>query len=355
MPKRCEIYGNDWTEWDLFKTRGSFFDGQKMTPRPLWGFYDDTKDSLAERQIKTACDYGIDLFIYLYYWSPLGVELQKPIDTFVRASTDSQLKFALMWSPHRPRFEVIRPIDKEFDYEKSRYFDLDEASFGEFIRYTSEHFFSKKNYFCINNKPVLYMYKYFEFVERIGRDNFLRCVKFANSYVKSNGFDGIYLVGSSERDPCTFKNISRLGFSATTSYVLLPDFHSGSPIQDYQEQMQKKQPRRDAYKHYGQLPYFPSVPVGFDASSRGAPGKPAPTVLAQEDVYPWFPIVKDRSLDVFSEYLKAACDFVLQTHQNPPLVNIASWNEWTQQHFIEPDVENSYSYLEAIRRIKRSV
>ena len=300
----------------------------------------------------TACSYGIDIFIYLYYWSPTGVDFERALETFVQVSANHPLKFALIWSPHRPRFEVVRPLDKKFDYEKDREFDINENAFRDFIVYTYEHFFSRANYFLINNRPVLYLYKYFEFVQKIDRRKFRRCVDFANSYLKSKGFDGIYLVASSEREAKTFRDLQSLGFSAGTSYVLLPDFHSGNPLQDYETQLEKKQTRLGAYQAESGLPYVPSVPVGFDASSRGAAGRVMPKQLGTEDVYPWFPIIRDRSITAFSRCLENACDFVLERIEDSPVVNIASWNEWTQQHYLEPDIENGYGYLEAVRKIK---
>ena len=352
VPERCALYGPSWTEWELFNTRSVFFPDQKLTPRPLWGFYDDTEEKDVLRQVDTALEHGIDIFIYLYYWSPSGVDLEPALETFIRVSETSPMHFALIWSPHRPRFEVIRPLEKKFDYELNREIDMDEQAFKDFIVYTCEKFFSRQNYLLIDNRPVLYLYKYFEFVRKLGDQKFSKWVRFAHEYLKSKGFDGLYLVASSEKDPETFSDTRGLGFSATTSYVLLPDFHTGPPIQDYAAQLSKKQIQKVAYQEMAQLPYIPSVPVGFDASSRGEAGKKPPIRLGTEDVYPWFPIVKNRSLEAFSECLENACDFVLRRGGNNSIVNIASWNEWTQQHYLEPDIEGGYEYLQTVKRLK---
>lgn len=42
----------------------------------------------------------------------------------------------------------------------------------------------------------------------------------------------------------------------------------------------------------------------------------------------------------------------VDAHPNqPPLVTINSWNEWTETSYPEPDDLNGYGYLEAVREV----
>ncbi|MBQ3170277.1 MAG: glycoside hydrolase family 99-like domain-containing protein, partial [Clostridia bacterium] len=40
------------------------------------------------------------------------------------------------------------------------------------------------------------------------------------------------------------------------------------------------------------------------------------------------------------------------SHPNQPkLITVNSWNEWTETSYLQPDDVNGYGYLEAIRRV----
>ncbi|MDB4401574.1 glycoside hydrolase family 99-like domain-containing protein, partial [bacterium] len=89
------------------------------------------------------------------------------------------------------------------------------------------------------------------------------------------------------------------------------------------------------------LPYMPSVAPGWDASPRGADfGRTRP------DRYPWSPVITGEHPAHFQESLSRALAF--SSDLDDPLVFVASLNEWSEGHYLEPDERFGMGWLEAI-------
>ena len=83
------------------------------------------------------------------------------------------------------------------------------------------------------------------------------------------------------------------------------------------------------------LPYFPDCPVGWDNSPRY--GRNAH----------W---VSYRTPDQYELLLGAAKSFVAARRTKPPIIFLSAWNEWTEDHYLLPDAQFGYGYLEAVKR-----
>jgi hypothetical protein len=86
------------------------------------------------------------------------------------------------------------------------------------------------------------------------------------------------------------------------------------------------------------------VSPGWDASPRGADFGPA-----RPDKYPWSPVVTGEHPDLFREAVRRAARFATGQGTSDPLVFIASLNEWSEGHSIEPDERHGMAWLEAVR------
>jgi lipopolysaccharide biosynthesis protein len=94
------------------------------------------------------------------------------------------------------------------------------------------------------------------------------------------------------------------------------------------------------------IPYFPYVSPGWDATPRGVMhgGR-------RVKRYPWWPVVVDNSPGRFRDFLAEAVRFARKTHENT-LAFVASWNEWSEGHYLEPDERYGTGWLEAVREAK---
>jgi hypothetical protein len=141
------------------------------------------------------------------------------------------------------------------------------------------------------------------------------------------------------------QQLAELGFDSVTHYVFLPEW-KGEWLQEYTAAAEMKAGQWDSYARECGLPYCPSVSTGWDATPRSAEfGREKPRQ------YPWWPIVTGSSPGRFGEALARALEYA-RTHASP-CCHIASWNEWTEGHYLEPDHEFGYGWLEAVQEASR--
>jgi len=85
------------------------------------------------------------------------------------------------------------------------------------------------------------------------------------------------------------------------------------------------------------VPYFPHVSIGWDNNPRFKELKPL--------------ITKNNTPENVMEAFRAAKNYI-DTHPNqPPLMTINSWNEWTEDSYLQPDDLYGYGYLEAVKKV----
>jgi hypothetical protein len=139
-------------------------------------------------------------------------------------------------------------------------------------------------------------------------------------------------------------NLLKLGFDSVTHYVFLPDW-KGPLQQDFTKYAKLRTQQWEKYPVQTKLTYFPSVCPGWDANPRGSDfGKKKP------GRYPWSPVVINRSPVAFKEFLISALRFNQKHNSNQDRITfIASWNEWSEGHYLEPDHRYGYDWLKAVK------
>jgi hypothetical protein len=94
------------------------------------------------------------------------------------------------------------------------------------------------------------------------------------------------------------------------------------------------------------LPYHPNVSMGWDSTPRAR----------QEDRfenagYPFMPVLAGNTPARFKHALENARKFLESHPESPRILNLNSWNEWTEGSYLEPDTVNGLAYLEAVREV----
>ncbi|MCK4747666.1 MAG: glycoside hydrolase family 99-like domain-containing protein [Bacteroidales bacterium] len=93
------LKGKEWSEWVLVKEAKPRFKGHQQPNVPLWGYTDESDPSVMACKIDAAADYGIDAFIFDWYWDNKGIYWERGLEQgFLQAPNNNRLQFALMWA-----------------------------------------------------------------------------------------------------------------------------------------------------------------------------------------------------------------------------------------------------------------
>ena len=162
----------------------------------------------------------------------------------------------------------------------------------------------------------------------------------ARGWLREHGLPNVHLAAI-EPSHEVIGAVREVGFDSVTHYVFLPDW-KGPKQQDYATCARLRASEWASFASRSGLPYMPSVAPGWDASPRAAdfgreiPGK-----------YPWSPVVVGEHPERFHEALTRAVRHPVNGSE--PLVFIASLNEWSEGHYLEPDTRFGSGWLEAVR------
>ena len=97
-------------EWEVIRKGNPRFEGHYQPKRPLWGYELDDDPVVVEKWIQTALKYGVNTFIYDWYWynAPDGYSgpyLEDALDNgFLKAPSNRKMNFFLMYANHDVKY-----------------------------------------------------------------------------------------------------------------------------------------------------------------------------------------------------------------------------------------------------------
>lgn len=346
-PVRDHSFPKGWSEWDLVYDCKPRFDGHDQPKLPLWGRYDESQPDVFAQKLNIAQKYGVDLFIFAYYWSRGKRLLEGALNQgYLKTAEPRKTSFALMWANRMPR--RVMPVKDAAAriIDPSRLVYTDPSDFIEFIKHVATHYFCEESYFKVDGAHYLSIFDTAFFIRQLGYDNARNAIKNARDYLaeKSLSLHLAAIDPIAEHQPM----LKSIGFDSVTHYVFLPEW-SGPLLQDFNQCAQLRAEQWQHYQPATELPYVPSVSPGWDANPRAADhGKEKP------GKYPWSPVVTKSSPENFAKFLAQAAEFAHKKSEfSHPFSLISSWNEWSEGHYLEPDEKHGYAWLEAIRKIKQ--
>jgi hypothetical protein len=358
-PRNEVVHGPGWSEWELVKRAEPRFPGHRQPRVPLWGYEDESDPAVMAKKIDAAADHGIDAFLFDWYWYDDGPFLERGLDRgFMNAQNNDRLRFALMWANHD--WIDIHPATLGGVGERARLLypgAVTQETFDIVCDTVIERYLTHPAYWRIDGCPYFSVYELGKLMEGFGGVEATR--KALDSFrakVKAAGFRDLHLNAvvwsvrvlpgeTIVQDPDALLKV--LGFDSITSYVWV---HHGAldafPETDYDQ-------ARDRYLAYWakvenefDLPYHPNVTMGWDPSPR----------TVQSDVYlnagyPFTPTLAGNTPERFREALALLKHRLDQRADEPRILTLNAWNEWTEGSYLEPDTEYGMQYLEAIQAV----
>lgn len=68
IPKNDQLLFEGWTEWEMVKNAKPHYKNHYQPRIPIWGYENETLPFIMEKKIKTAAEYGISVFHFVWYW-----------------------------------------------------------------------------------------------------------------------------------------------------------------------------------------------------------------------------------------------------------------------------------------------
>lgn len=343
IPERDEAFYPGFTEWDLVYDSPPRFEGHVQPRIPAWGRYDDRDPAEVGRRIRLCAEHGIDGLVYGFFWCRGKRVFQEPLDAgFLGAPEGQTFPFAVMWANRMPRRVLpVRRTDTPV-IEEDRLVPSDVDDFVALVSYLAERYFVRDNYVRVAGRAYFSIFDSTFLVKELGADGTREAITRARVMLASRGLPDLYLAAI-EPNEDTIGLVKELGFDAVTNYVFLPDW-KGEFLQDYDERVAIRAAQWPQIAAKAGLPYHPSVTPGWDASPRGADFGPK-----RPNKYPWWPIIVGEHPDKFRAAVERAVAYARGNPADEQLVLVASLNEWSEGHYLEPDTRFGMQWIEAVR------
>ena len=345
-PRAYQFWEQGMGEWQTVLSAKKKCDDHILPRRPLWGPVDEADPAVMEMQINQALKYGVNVFIYDWYWYDRRPFLEQCLDDgFLKASNNGEMQFYLMWANHDAKVVWDKRIaEKDINvWEGSQ----PKEEFEKVCRRVTEMYFKQPNYYKIDGCPVFMIYDVCNLIKGLGGiDNTREALEWFRGIVKEAGFPNLHLqltVWSensvnisgvdSKRSGSTRDIVPALGFDSVTHYQFVHFAHCDGYYEDVLEEVKAEWQR---IKTEYAVPYYPHISVGWDNNPR----------------FNSFhgPILKHSCPENFKKGLEMAKAYSDENNK-VPLITINSWNEWTEMSYLEPDDVYGYGYLEAIRDV----
>ncbi len=325
-PENNEWWGENFTEWTNVKNAKPQFENhyQPHIPHETIGYYDLRDKNYLIKQHRIAARYNIFGFCYYYYYFNGKKLLELPLK-IIRNTPEIKTSYCLCWANgnwtrawYGQNKEVL--ISNEYSTQNAI----------DFI-HNVYPYFTDSRYIKVNEKPLLLVYE----PEQI--PNILKYSAIWRDYVKSKGFDDLYLV--SVEALTIGANPSEYDFVAAVEFA--PDWTKAHQLSipnnrhrifDYKEtvknMLSKSEPNYDRFNCI-----FP----GWDNTPRYK--KSAITFI-------------NNTPGCFKLFASETINKTLK--RNPPsnqFLFINAWNEWGEGCHIEPDMQNGYTYLQILKEL----
>lgn len=346
-----EGYG-EWQTVKAMTDKG--YKGCRWPRKPLWGYVNEADSRIMEMQIDCAVSYGVNVFIYDWYWFDNRPFLENCLnDGFLKAKNNTDMKFFLMWANH----DATHLWDKRnSDNDLSTVIwqgAVTPEIFSNICDRTIEKYFSRENYYMIDGCPVYMIFDLNNFIRTFRTTD--ECKKGIELFRKKTveaGFKGLHFQvvhwgGRSYnwlQDDDINKGIDAYGLYDYLGIDSVTNYNWGGSVRfdgDYEEITDNYIKALHESTEKLTVPYYPNISVGWDNNVRFRKFIPG--------------VVENNTPENFRSACKKVKEFadasLKDGKMRSPLITVNSWNEWTETSYLQPDDLYGYGYLEGIKDV----
>ncbi len=358
IPENDEWWGKGFTEWTTVKAAKPLYKGHYQPQVPLnKNYYNLLDDDVKIWQAKIAKEYGVYGFCYYHYWFGGKLLLEKPMEQML-ANKSIDIPFCICWA-NEP-WTKIWVGEKKVLYPQ-KYGDKKEwkVHFDYMLPFLKDERYIQKD-----GKPFVFIY----------RPDIIPCLNEMVSYWKElaleAGLTGLTIAGKyidinfvqSEQFKCLDYNVEWQPRSVKNS---IKHVNSKNPLKVLRRKLYEAISNKfgiDAY-NYSLVSYLrrrkeKKVEEYDDVWNEILKIKPLcknsiPGAFVGWDNSPRFgnkgTIVKGKSPQKFREYLSKQIKHAKEVYHED-MIFLFAWNEWAEGSYLEPDEENEYAYLDAVKQ-----
>lgn len=334
-------WGKGYTEWTAVRNAKKLCSSQRIPRIPMNNNYYDLSQSDGAAwkwQAELARKYGVDGFVIYHYWFGGQKELNLPAEILL-AHPEIDISYSFCWDSNSWRRTWYDSKNSEI---------LVEQNYGETDMWKKHFedllpFFKDQRYIKKDNKPVFHIYRPLSI-------SCLPEMKAAwNKWAMEEGFNGIFFVLQNhqttesikrsadalynfepnriveETDDCRYKIGINIRNSMNKHTLKLPftiyNIRNGNKVL---ELIEEEKPEHGVYQ---------GTFAGYDDSPRRQKKAVIYTQILPERFEKNLAILLQNAKKVANEF-----------------VYINAWNEWGECAYLEPDTDNGYAYLEAVKR-----
>jgi len=336
-------------EWQSVKNAVKKTPEHNWPRKPLWGYVNEADPTVMAMQINAAADHGVNVFIYDWYWYDRRPFLENCLNSgYLKARNNNRVRFYLMWANHDVNccwdIRLSHLMDEAIIWKG----DVDRKEFEIIAKRLIEMYFKHPCYYTIAGKPVFMIYDLANLMKGLGGVAGTKdaLAWFGGQAVKA-GLPGLHWqlcywnarqMNLSGMDggtvPTTCELVKSLGFDSMTHYQFA---HFANIDRDYNQIMEEVAGEWARLGRDYDIPYFPHISVGWDNNPRFQEFRAG--------------MVKNNTPANVRRALEQAKAYADAHPQQPPLITINSWNEWTESSYLQPDDLYGYGYLEAIKTV----
>lgn len=342
IPENDAWWGKGFTDWDAARNAHSLFEGHRQPRLPYDGnYYDLLEKKTMLWQEELLKKYSIDGLCIYHYWFENGRQiLERPAENLLKW-IDIQIPFCFCWAnePWVRSWSNVRGGNVWANtFEKGNAEDEDDGillkqSYGEEKEWRKHFlyflpFFRDERYLRIEEKPIIMIYLATQIhclSEMLGK---------WQQWAIEEGFSGIYVIGRG-LDQKTEPVVDAVYLQEPQNSFVTENYacerEQGIQIFDYKkiwDYALKNRKRSKKPVYYGGF-------VDYDDSPRRGNA-------AQ--------ILKGATPELFRRGMTA---MMLKNHSfGSEITFVNAWNEWGEGMYLEPDEENGFAYLEAIKQAR---
>lgn len=355
-------HGTGWTEWRVSQYAIPRFEGHDQPKVPLWGYGDEADPQVMEQKIKACKEYGVDGFIFCWYWVDGNPYREKCLEEgFLKTSNTNDAEFSIMYCNHNPI--QAHPSPRAPIAHRLGNGGVDPEGFAKMTDYCIEHYFGRENYTRVDGKLLFNIFNLEQFIIQMGSlEAAVQGIKDFRERVRKAGLGEIHFTSIYNYNRvdaivslcCGYSNINEIAKALTLdswSTHGMPGMEQakGFPTAEFSVWAEQFTDFYEEYTPKLDIPLSPGVNCGWDTSPRTLPSD-----IFENVGYPFCRVMVGNTPEVFKKLLIKAKNFLDGDKCTGKYLTVHSWNEWTEGAFLEPDKTNKYGFLEAIKDVFKS-